>query len=173
MIAASNYVRNHIEKDSNRMVVILGLSMGGAASIKAVAQDPTICDALIIDSSYADLWEVITNVFTKHASLPMFPFLPIMEILFTAFSGCRIRDMKPVEYVKEITQPLFFIHTCADTHTKPNDTVRLYAQAKNAVKKKLWMGPEAKHTRLHRTYAAKYRKKVLRFLQSIREKMIG
>ena len=125
-------------------VSILGVSMGAAATLKAVAHDPSICDALIIDSSYADLWEVVHQSFTQHSGLPSYPFIPVMESMLASFADCQFRQMKPVEQVRSINKPILFIHARGDAHTSSADSVRLFREAQNS-QSKLWLAASKEH----------------------------
>ena len=167
--AAAAFARDRMKEASRakQPLVVLGLSMGGAASLQCLALDHDMCDALIVDSSYADLWEVVNDVFTHHSGLPQFPFLPIMETMFITTTSCDIRDMRPVEFARDITKPVFFIHSCQDLHTKTSDTLRIFGATKSKGTK-LWIGPECEHARLHKFHAEDYEKKVREFLKKLK-----
>jgi pimeloyl-ACP methyl ester carboxylesterase len=85
VLAAADFFKafslKHISdsKISNLPMVLLGLSMGGAAILKAVDKDPSICNAVIVDSSYADLYSEIVHAVKLKAGLPRIPFLWVMQ----------------------------------------------------------------------------------------------
>jgi pimeloyl-ACP methyl ester carboxylesterase len=160
--AAAHYIAHNAPK---LPLFILGLSMGGAASIKAVEHEPTLCDALIIDSSYARLDSTVQRVFCTKANLPHYPFLPIIRAMFHYLTGCNLKDMNPVKSVRSIQQPILFIHACNDTYIPPKNAVALYANAQNK-NSELWIAPHCRHIRLHSQHARLYREKVLSFIKN-------
>jgi len=144
--------------------IILGVSMGGAAALKATENHPDVCDALVIDSSFSSLRSVLENTFATKSGLPTFPFLPIMERMFAYFCSCSVDSLRPVKSIKKIKQPLLLIHSCIDTFVPVQESLLMYAQgAKSGAK--LWIAPECKHGWLHKKYPKLYRKKINRFLE--------
>ena len=170
IIAASDWLKKEMKENRKLRklpVIIIGISMGGAAAIKAAAKEKNLCDALVIDSSYADLWEIVTDVFTAHSGLPYYPFLPVVELLYYLIAGQNIRKMKPIEYIKKITKPLLLIHSCYDDHTAPENTLRMYKLADPKFVD-LWVGPKCHHGHLHRVYPGDYHQAIRSFLEKAR-----
>ncbi len=145
-------------------LIILGVSMGGAAALKAAEYDKNLCDALIIDSSFASLKRVFYNSFVHRSGLPTFPFLTIMEKMFNYLGACNASKMNPIESVKKIKQPLLLIHSCIDNIVPVNESLLMYAQAE-LTRAKLWIAPTCKHGWLHKKYPDLYKKKVLKFIK--------
>jgi fermentation-respiration switch protein FrsA (DUF1100 family) len=169
VIAASKFVHQRVRNaysGQNHPVIILGVSMGGAAAIKATAHDSKLCDALIVDSAYADLREVVDSGFSRHSGLPRFPFLSIAELLLKGITGISMDQMRTVDFVKNLTKPVLFIHACNDEYTLSHDSIRLYNETKSK-HAKLWIGPQAAHAELHLEYPELYQRKVTGFLRKI------
>jgi len=146
-------------------MIVLGISMGGACAIKAVEQAPDLCDALIIDSAYCDLYKALLKGFTLKSGLPYFPFFPVTKFLFQCFANCSISDMKTIECVKKIRIPIMFIHSSDDSLTSPSHSIKLYDNSCSSQYTKLWIGPKCKHGMLHNRHSTIYKKKVLKFLK--------
>jgi len=163
VLAVSNWIKNNKPNLAKVPIVVLGISMGGASALKALEKDPTLCDALIVDSSFSNLNSVLYNVFSSKSGLPTFPFLPIMKKMFNYVGSCNIDAMKPLNSVKKIKKPLMLIHSCIDNFIPVQESLLMYAQA-TEVGAKLWIGPECKHGRLHEKYPELYKKKVESFL---------
>jgi len=159
----SSWLREHEPELYTVPFVILGVSMGGAAALRAVEHNSNACDALIIDSSFSSLKSVLYNTFATKSGLPTFPFLPIMEKMFNYLGSCNLDAMKPLESVKKIKQPLLLIHSCIDKVVPVQESLLMYAQAAKTGAK-LWIAPECKHGWLHRKYPDLYKKKVSKFL---------
>lgn len=163
VLAISKWIKTH-EPDLYAVpFVILGVSMGGAAALKALEHNPTLCNALIADSSFSSLKSVLYNTFAAKSGLPSFPFLPIMETMFNYLGACNLDAMKPLEAVKKIKLPLLLIHSCIDKIVPVQESLLMYAQAAKTGAK-LWIAPECKHGWLHKKYPDLYKKKVSKFL---------
>jgi uncharacterized protein len=164
VIAAAKFLKEQVNDGLQRPCIVLGVSMGGAASLKAAEQDPGLCDALIIDSSYTRLDSTVQKAFAVKSNLPQFPFYLIIRSMFEYFSHCSMDQMAPCEIVKNINQPIFFIHSCDDSYVSPKNTLRLYTNVKNK-KSKLWIAPSCRHGWLHSYQSDTYKHKVIKFLK--------
>lgn len=147
-------------------LVIFGFSMGGSAALQAIKREPNLCDALIVDSSFADLPRVIYNTFTTLSGLPCFPFVNVIEKVVNFFAGCDVKKMCPLKSVKKMRQPVFFIHSCLDKIVQPSDSLVMYAHAQHE-HSKLWIGPFCEHTLLRKYCYNRYKKKVDTFLKNV------
>lgn len=145
---------------------IIGISMGGAVAIDAAAKRSDICDGLVVDSSYANLNDVVYNAFSVKSGLPKYPFVPVLIQAVNFITNSNISSFSPLQSVSKVDKPILFIHSCVDDIVKPSDTLRMYANSLNE-KSKLWIGPVCRHARLHRKYPEIYQKKIRNFLNKI------
>jgi alpha-beta hydrolase superfamily lysophospholipase len=166
VLAVAKWIKENKPKLAKVPVIILGVSMGGAAALRAAEKNQTICDALVIDSAFSSLKSVLYNTFASKSGLPNFPFLPIMETMFNYIGACTVAAMKPLESVKKIKKPLLLIHACIDNVVPVQESLLMYAQAAKTGAK-LWIAPECKHGWLHKKYPNLYIKKVGKFLRKI------
>lgn len=164
VIAVAKWFQEAMPMYQDRPLVILGISMGGAAALKAVYHEPALCKALIIDSSFASLKSVLYHAFVNKSGLPTFPFLPIMEKMFNFVGSCNINTMKPIDCIQSIQQPIMLIHSCIDHLVPVQESLLMYAQAEK-MGAKLWIGPECPHGWLHKKYPELYKKKINSFLR--------
>ncbi|MBD3273038.1 alpha/beta fold hydrolase [Candidatus Dependentiae bacterium] len=146
---------------------IIGISMGGSVSIDAVAKKSDLCDALIVDSAFSNLKEVVYNAFKIKSGLPSYPFAPIIIRMVNFVTNSNISKFCPLNCIKKIDKPIFFIHSCIDNVVNPDDTLKMYANSINK-KTRLWIGPPCKHGHLRRKYSEKYAKKINKFLRDCR-----
>lgn len=165
VIAGAKYLREQTATQSSTQLplIVLGVSMGGAAAVKAAELDPGLADAIIIDSSYASLSSIALKGFTKKAHLPQYPFYPIVTWMFRYLAQCDVTKMLPEKSVRSITVPIFFIHSCDDSYISPSCAIKLYANAQNK-KSKIWIGPPCRHGLLRNYYSELYKKKIIKFL---------
>lgn len=165
VISAVNYLKQEMDNEKNLLpTVLVGISMGGAACLKAVDVEPCLCDAVIVDSTFADLYNIFVRSFYLNAGLPYYPFFPIIKTMFNYFGNCDMSTVSSIQSVRRIQQPIFFIHSCDDKVIQPYNSLKLYMHACNK-KSKIWVGPTCHHGWLHNYYPVRYRKKVIRFLE--------
>jgi pimeloyl-ACP methyl ester carboxylesterase len=166
IVAAAKFLREQTNEYNNIPFILLGLSMGGAASIKAAALEPHLCDTLIVDSSYSSLETTMYKAFAVRSGLPTYPFFPVIKMMFLYVADCDIHTMCPAEYVKTIKQPILFIHSCNDDYVSPKNAVRLYANALNPLSK-IWIAPHCRHAWLHAYRKDSYKHKILKFVKKV------
>lgn len=165
VLAAAKFLRDQTASASSNPLpfITLGISMGGAAAVKAAELNPELSDIIIVDSTYASLPSIGLKGFTQKAHLPQYPFYPIVKWMFHYLAQCDISKMLPEESVRSITVPILFIHSCDDSYISPKSAIRLYANAQNK-KSKLWIGPSCRHGRLRNYYTELYKRKITKFL---------
>ncbi len=163
--AAVNFMKQELSchEKKNLPMILVGVSMGGAAALRAVHDDSSLCDALVIDSTYSSLRKTMHNTLAYKTKLPSFPFYPIMIRLFKYFTACDVDNMDSVELVKHIKQPILFIHSKNDFFVRPEHSIELYDNAKHPLSK-LCIGPRSRHGFLSGHYPAWYQSKVSKFL---------
>jgi fermentation-respiration switch protein FrsA (DUF1100 family) len=146
-------------------LIILGISMGAASTLKAASLDPNLCDALIIDSTFSDLDKILIKGFSIKSGLPYYPFFPIIRYFFQTAAKCKICEMNPGKCIEKITKPILLIHSCNDNFISPKHGLRLYEHAERSRYSQVWIGPKCRHGWLHSTYPDVYKKKVNSFLR--------
>lgn len=163
VLAALHFVK---ERSLERPVIVLGVSMGAVAALKATRKDPSLVDALILDSAYAHLSDEIYHIFGKVAGLPYYPFLPIMMYMFTWMHGVECLLEHPEHDVSQLEKPVLLIHSATDTFTLPDHSVRLFGKAEPSKQYvRLWIGPPASHGKLFHKYPEYYAYKIKKFLR--------
>lgn len=172
VIAAAQYFKELVGNNNKNIAlikkpfIILGISMGGAASLKAALIEPDLCDALIIDSSFYDLKTVVYNAFRLKSGLPTYPFLPVIRLFVKFFADCDVYSMNLLKDLKDFNKPVFFVHSCIDEIVSPEQTLSMFANNHNN-HAKLWIGPACKHGHLRKYFGDIYKRKVFKFLDSI------
>ncbi|MBD3231591.1 alpha/beta fold hydrolase [Candidatus Dependentiae bacterium] len=165
VIAAVNFLKDKTKNyNKNLPLIILGTSMGGSTAIKALEYEPNLCNAIILDSSFSDLRTIIYHSFKYKANLPAYPFLPIIERMTNFLASCDIGKMCPSKNIKNVKQPILFIHSCIDNIVPPNDSLLLYANSLNN-KNKIWIGRAVEHSKLRKKYPNIYKNKVEKFIK--------
>lgn len=166
VVSAANFLKK-LTCDENKKLplVITGFSMGASSALRAVARYPEICDAIIADSAFRSLNEIVYESFHVRAKgLPRFPFFYFIKLVFYFVSKINTNSVLPLEDVKQINKPILFIHSVDDSVVPNKNSINLFEYAVHD-KSRLWIGPSCQHARLHNTYFSSYKNKVVSFLQ--------
>jgi pimeloyl-ACP methyl ester carboxylesterase len=140
---------------------VLGVSMGAASSIGAVADDPDI-GALVEDSSYAAIYPIIQEQWRGASGLPEF-FLPSTLLIGQLLFGHDIIAANPVDEVGRIApRPLLIVHGTADRLIPIAHAEQLKAAAPAA---ELWVVAGAGHAGSYRADPQAYVAKVVGFFE--------
>lgn len=164
VIAASNFIKSKFDK--KLPIIVLGVSMGAAASLMAAFIKPDLCSALISDSVFKDLVAVVENSFTFYSGLPKFPFVFFIRFFAKNFYNCDVSKLKPIEFIKNIHIPIFFIHSSSDSIVPTEHTLSLYKSVEGNGSQ-LWITPPAFHADSSRHYPQEYKERIKKFLSSI------
>ncbi len=167
VISAAKYLKELTKDDENKTLplVATGFSMGGSSVLRAVEQDPTICDAIIADSAFRSLTEVVYDSFHIRAKgLPRFPFFYVIKWVFYFVSKINLDLVAPIKSVKKINKPILFIHSVDDHVVSNKNSVSMFEVSVHN-KSRLWIGPSCQHARLHNNYFDAYKNKVINFLK--------
>ncbi len=140
---------------------VLGFSLGAVSSILAAAEDKDI-DALVSDSAFADINDIMIPEFharTKAPGIFLRPILFMIKIMY----GVDFAANRPDAVVAKIApRPVFFIHGGADMMIPVAEAYKLYQTCDNPFDQ-LWVVPGASHTRAYKTEPKEYIEKVTDF----------
>ncbi|MFC1919477.1 alpha/beta hydrolase [Chloroflexota bacterium] len=139
LIGAVEYVKSH-GFDS---IGVLGFSLGASTAILAAAEDNDI-DAVVADSCFADLKDMMEPEFSKRTKSPKFFLRPLLFMVKIMY-GVDFNAIRPIEYVNEIApRPILFIHGEKDETVPVEHAYRLYEASQNP-ENQLWVVPDAGH----------------------------
>jgi fermentation-respiration switch protein FrsA (DUF1100 family) len=123
---------------------LLGYSMGAVVSLLGAAGDPSV-EALVLDSPFSDLGQVLRENVRRHLLLPGWPFVAAASAWLRTRHGIRIADASPIAVLSGLEpRPLFFIHGSADTMTSVQHSRRLYDAYRGP--REIWVVQGAPHT---------------------------
>lgn len=168
VLASAYYMKEHLKSEDGRMLplVVLGISMGAASAIKAASVDKNMSDALIVDSTFADLRSALERGFSLKSGLPHNPFFVVLSAMFQYFGACDISTMDTTAAIEKVTMPTMIIHSCEDNFLELANGLRLYDHVIKAKHKSKWIGPKCRHGHLHDFCPDEYKKEVLKFLHA-------
>jgi len=158
--AAAAWIRRQPGREAEPLAA-LGLSMGAAAITLARAEGAPL-QALILDSCYANLGEVIPNHFW---ALP--PLLrPLYERPVVALAerslGARVGDLDVAQALARSGEtPTLILQGERDRAAPPSEGRELLAAARHG---ELWIVPGGEHTQLYAADSRGYERRVRAFL---------
>jgi pimeloyl-ACP methyl ester carboxylesterase len=181
--AAAKFMRKKINKDIP--LVLFGVSMGGVSAIKAAADYPDICDAVISDSAYATFYSMVRRIakrllghmpqsdafkFNQDVSMTIpfclrHPFIYLVSMLINATAGFKLMAFDLSDWVEKLQIPLFIIHSEGDDVITVKNAYKLLEAAKKGdVNSTVWIGPSANHGLLRKAYTELYSDRIKEFL---------
>lgn len=128
----------------NARIGLLGYSMGAVVSLLGAAGDPSV-EALVLDSPYSDLTQVLRENVRRVALLPGAPFVAAVSLWMRLRHGVRLADASPIAMLSGLEpRPLFFIHGGADVTTSRQHSHRLYDAYRGP--REIWIVQGSPHT---------------------------
>jgi predicted MFS family arabinose efflux permease/pimeloyl-ACP methyl ester carboxylesterase len=162
VLGAVDFMRRRAPQDK---IVLMGVSMGAAATLLAAAEDKDIM-AVIADSSFLSFSDTVYHHLAL-ARIPTYPFGALL-VWFTAWRmHFAPKEFDVRDAVRRVKAPILFIGGSEDRRM-PVETVLepLYAAAPNPRKKKLIISG-ATHGNAYQAAPETYTQVVSDFLQSV------
>ncbi|MFC2070761.1 alpha/beta hydrolase [Chloroflexota bacterium] len=171
MVSAGFYEQRDLEGAIKYMkersfdnIGVLGFSLGAVTSLLTAAENNDI-DAIVSDSSFADLSDIMGPEFSKRTRAPTIFLKPLLFMVKIMY-GVDFNAIKPVESVTEITsRPVFFIHGDEDETIPVEHAYRLRKASQNP-QSRLWVAHGAGHVRSYITYPEEYIRRVTEFFDT-------
>lgn len=189
VITAGTFIKNHPAL-KNKPVFVYGFSMGAVAAIEAQAQNSTLFNGMILDCPFSSSENVIKKglenakitILGYKFGLPgkylleKYAFHPYVQMLVKYTLKCIanfdsknintiIYPLYPVETIKKVSIPCFFIHCRHDEKISTDDAKAVYHNAQGF--KRLWITNGRRHYDSLFFNPEKYRFQVRQFLQEV------
>lgn len=156
--AATDYL---LSQPGVNQIGALGHSLGGAAVIQAAANDERL-QAIVVQSSYSNLAQVVEERFNNFALLPKWPFAPLIIGLAEIRLGLDIDQIDSTRTLAAMSpRPVLVIHSAGDNLFRPHHAQMLYAAAPEP--KKLLLVKGVGHINPIFGDEAAYKRQVLEF----------
>ncbi|HEY9720440.1 MAG TPA: alpha/beta fold hydrolase [Oscillatoriaceae cyanobacterium] len=154
---------NYLKAQGNARIAAYGISLGGAAAIRAAALTPDI-NVVVDDCAYA----TVLSAFTGFISHDLVPGAGLVAAATLARGnrdlGYDMAAFEPLtQDAKLAPRPFFVIQGGADQYITPQNGQNNYAAAGNCPKE-YWVAPNAKHAMSAVADAADYKSRLLAFL---------
>ena len=144
---------------------VLGISLGAAVAI-LTASDETRIQAVVADTSYADVTDLLVQEVSRTTPIPgwVIPaFIPGTTAAARLMYGIRINHLVPENYVKKIDYPIYIIHGQADERIPAEHSTRVHAAAHPD--STLWILPDVEHVDAFITFPEEYSKRVANYFR--------
>jgi len=161
LLAAVDFAKGQPGVDPGRIAVV-GNSQGASTALLAAARDSDL-RAVVEDSGFASLQQVIAYNFHQEAGLPAFPFAPVTVLFAQLRAGADVSRVTPADVIRRIApRPVLVIHGLRDTKVRPDQAAKLYAKAGDP--KAEWLVPTADHVGAFDVDPKGYERHVIGFL---------
>ena len=112
------------EEFPNLPIVMVGSSMGSAACAFALADDPSLADGLVLDSSYSKLPDAVLGWWYFLGGKPLRAFLWPSVFVAAPFVGFNPFKVDVAEAVKKLKIKVLLMHGDVDTLANPRQAAR-------------------------------------------------
>lgn len=150
-----------LQQRSFEKIGVLGVSLGAASAARAAA-DPDggqAIRALVLDSSFGDLHEILEKKFPEESGLSN-TFLPGSVLMGRLLLHANVDAIRPVDELSRIKAPVMLIFGGQDD-TVPVSQFRAMVAARPDAE--AWLVEEAGHAGIYNTYPEEYVARVGRF----------
>ncbi|MDA1095929.1 MAG: alpha/beta fold hydrolase [Chloroflexi bacterium] len=165
VLGALDYV-TAVEGVPWEQVGVLGFSMGAASALLAAEQEPRI-RAVVADSSFADVSDLVAGEVAKRTPLSsgVAAYLrPGMEILARLRYAIDLSVAKPVRAIEALDYPVLLIHSEQDERFPAEYALRLREAAADA-RSELWLSPTGEHSRVYKLDVGAYMDRVATYFE--------
>lgn len=139
----------------------LAQSAGAAALLMAAADDPSIA-AIVAETTFSSVEEMMAAGVRAKFGLPAFPFAPLIVFFGQLQAGAAIDGIRPVDHIGRIApRPILLIRAGRDDWVPADNADALLAAAGEP--KELWDVPEARHSKCIVADPAGYERRVIGF----------
>jgi uncharacterized protein len=143
---------------------VLGFSMGAVTALMEAEKNKDI-DAVVADSSFADLQDIMQSEFKQRTRAPGFFLNPLLWMIKTIY-GVDFPAIQPVKSVEGIApRPVLFIHGERDETIPADHAYRLLEASHNPLNG-VWIAPGSAHVRAYADHPEEYLEKIRSFFDS-------
>ena len=145
---------------------VLGMSMGAGTSVLALVEEPAV-QALVVDSSYAKLSDLIAHEIARKTVVPEWVapvFVPGAKLLAGLVLGVDVGALVPERAVAELGYPVLIIHGDADTRVPVEHAVRLHLASHAG--SDLWLADGVDHVDAFLRYPDEYVERVVSYFDA-------
>lgn len=153
-----------IERDPDAVIVLHGVSMGGATVMMTSGEEtPANVIAFVDDCGYTSVWDIFASELGLRFHLPTFPLLYSASAFADLRAGYRFGEASALKQVEKCEKPMLFIHGTEDDFIPYSMALTLY-EAKPGDNKQLLSAENAGHGQSSEVLGETYWETVFAFL---------
>lgn len=123
-----------IEKDSNARIILFGVSVGGSAVAMAAGEElPDNVRAVIADSCYSDVREIMKGYIKNKPLINSFPTLDFASLICKIKNGWNFKDASVVSQAEKTSVPILYIHGENDEFAPISQSNDIYERCSSEV----------------------------------------
>jgi fermentation-respiration switch protein FrsA (DUF1100 family) len=146
-----------------KQVGVLGISMGGAAAVRAAGLEPRI-KAVVVESSYSSLPAAVEDAFDKFSVFPKRPFAPLVINIVERIVGVNINQVDSARDLATLSpRAVLIIHGANDGLFPVSHALKMYTSAREP--KELWIIEGLDHGNPAVVMEDEYRRRVVTFFE--------
>ncbi|PEE41953.1 alpha/beta hydrolase [Bacillus pseudomycoides] len=149
---------------TNIILGVHGESMGAATLLQYAGMMEDGADFYIADCPFSDFYEQLHHRLKVEFHLPKWPLLPLANAVLKVRDGYTIREVSPIDCVKNINNPVLFIHSKDDDYILCDMTKALYEAKEN--NKQLFIAEHGAHACSYNENKQEYEDAVDQFLET-------
>lgn len=160
MLKAIEYLKKRKDVDK---IGIMGFSLSAAnALLVSAGSDPNSKEikAIISDSSYSDIYEILKRVYWFLPSITKYPFMWMTSFYTKIFLNINLSELSPINKIESVQTPIFFIHGEKDSQISAKQSKALHEKSPNS---ELWIVKGADHGMSFSMNKKEYEKRTLNF----------
>jgi len=116
---------DYLRQRDHGTIYLMGQSMGAAAIMKAMHDNPMSVAGLILECPYGSMLQTVKNRF-QSMGLPQFPMARLLVFWGGALQGFNAFSLKPEEYAKSLRMPVLLIRGTFDKRVTLAETEAIY-----------------------------------------------
>lgn len=144
---------------------IHGESMGAVTTLLYAGMVEDGADFYIADCPFSDFAAQLRYRLKVEFKIPHPFVMPFANLILKVRDGYRFKDVSPISVIKNIKNPVLFIHSKEDDYILPEMTKALYAEKEGY--KKLFLAEKGAHAMSFAENPAEYEKAIDEFLLDI------
>ena len=155
----------------NARVILHGICIGSSTALFAATSPdcPDYIVGMVADGMYTRFYETF-KMHMIEMKRPLFPFLYIVMLYIRIFAGADVVRDGPIFRVGNMTKPILFLHSRADTFSLPDKAQLLFDRCASEHKSIHWF-PSGAHSRIRINHPDEYDAAVRGFVESVTEKV--
>lgn len=142
-----------------------GESMGAATVLQHLGIDSRVKFS-IADCPYSDLKAILKYTIQMEHHLKNIPILWGTSLFTRLRAGLRLKDVSPIEAIKPVQTPIFWIHGTEDRKVPSQMSIDMFEAKKQGIKK-LWLVDGARHASACVADREGYANAIKQFIQEV------